>query len=438
MPAKPMHICVIATLMAGIFMLSACSGGDDLASATQFTRKNRAAILADEPQAALVGRDVLSLGGNPVDAAVSMALALTVTLPSRAGLLGGGSCLVHDPEAGPDEAATLFDFSPSPLPRSNGARSEYGAPGLLRGLFAMHARYGRLRFEQLVIPAERLARFDGVVSRSLDNDFKRFSGRLDRMQNIIWHDAGQVDVGERLPWNVMSGALAVLRQEGPGAFYGGRIGRQFAEELGLDPAAVAKIQPVIRTAPAVAYGTDRVHMAGGVEEQGILGEMATSDGPVTTALVGDAPPATGFIAKGAGDFVVACGLTQGMAFGIGEPATGFSLWPSRAVAASLPLGDGMRGPFMIANRNVGELRLAGIVTASDDLPEPVLDAAKSVFDGQRATPGYATRIVANAPAGDGNAHPRRSLISCTLADDDGERGCTAAIEPGVNGLAIEP
>ena len=85
MPAKPMHISVIATLMAGILMLPACSGGDDLASATQFTRKNRAAILADEPQAALVGRDVLSLGGSPVDAAVSMALALTVTLPSRAG-----------------------------------------------------------------------------------------------------------------------------------------------------------------------------------------------------------------------------------------------------------------------------------------------------------------------------------------------------------------
>src|SRR3546814_17450975 len=41
-----------------------------------------------------IGRDVIGNGGSAADAAVAMYFAMTVTLPSRVGVAGGGVCVV--------------------------------------------------------------------------------------------------------------------------------------------------------------------------------------------------------------------------------------------------------------------------------------------------------------------------------------------------------
>ena len=120
-------------------------------------------VVADEPRAALVAREVLSRGGNAADAAVALGFALAVTLPSRAGLGGGGACLAYSPAAnsvngGVPEAIAVH--AAGARARRGGRRTGPAAvPMLARGLFALHARYGRRPFETLIAPAEQMARF---------------------------------------------------------------------------------------------------------------------------------------------------------------------------------------------------------------------------------------------------------------------------------------
>src|SRR5258705_494383 len=58
-------------------------------------RGRDAAVVTAEPHATQVGLDVLRRGGNAVDAAVAVALALAVTHPQAGNLGGGGFLLIR-------------------------------------------------------------------------------------------------------------------------------------------------------------------------------------------------------------------------------------------------------------------------------------------------------------------------------------------------------
>ncbi|MEQ9449203.1 MAG: gamma-glutamyltransferase, partial [Rhodospirillaceae bacterium] len=123
--------------------------------------------VADEPQAALAARGVLLAGGNAADAATALGLALAVTLPSSAGLGGGGACVVYQSATAKAESLTF-------IPQGD----DVAAPVLARGLFALHAKYGSTPWPQVVAPAENLARFGAPVSRAFARDLSAYGSSL--------------------------------------------------------------------------------------------------------------------------------------------------------------------------------------------------------------------------------------------------------------------
>ncbi|HEY4040829.1 MAG TPA: gamma-glutamyltransferase [Rhodopila sp.] len=192
-------------------------------------------VVADEPRAAIAGREVLSAGGTAADAAVAVGLTLAVTLPSRAGLGGGGACIAYaadakSPNRGEPDAVMFTPLAPAT--RGPGADRPAAVPMMARGLFLLHARYGTTPFESLLGAAEQLARSGVPTSRALARDLALVSGPLlaDPGARAVFSPAGTpLTEGQLLRQPDLAETLARLRVGGVGDMYQGILGHRIAQ-----------------------------------------------------------------------------------------------------------------------------------------------------------------------------------------------------------------
>lgn len=190
------------------------------------------AVAADEPQAVLAARSVLSAGGNAADAAVAGGLMLTVTLPSRAGIGGGGACLAY--KAGKERGAVAEAIMFTALAPISAAGSDRPAavPMMARGLFALHARYGSRPFETLISPAEQAARFGVRTSRALARDIGVVAGPLagdPTAAAVFLRNGAGLAEGAQLTQTELGATLAQIRTAGVGDMYQGSLARKIVE-----------------------------------------------------------------------------------------------------------------------------------------------------------------------------------------------------------------
>lgn len=198
--------------------VAACDAADKRAVGTVGYVKGFAGLVAaDEPRAMVVGRDVLSAGGSAADAATAIYFTLAVTYPSAASLGGGGSCIVHDPGRKKTE---VMEF-PALASTKAGAIAT-GVPANPRGFFALHAKYGKLRYESLLAEAERLARTGVPVSRALAADLAKavpVLGRDPAARAVFFRpDGGVLREGDTLLQPNLAAVIANLRRN-TGDFY---------------------------------------------------------------------------------------------------------------------------------------------------------------------------------------------------------------------------
>ena len=248
-------------------VLVACSPRGPEVGTVGYVKGFLGGAAADEPRAALIARDVLSAGGGAVDAAVALYFTLAVTLPSSASLGGGGACVVFDKKSQTIEALDFLARAPARIGPSVDRPS--AVPLNPRGMFALHAKYGRLRWEQLVSPAANLARFGNPLSRALARDLYAAEGPLlaDRESRRIFTrpDGSIVREGDVIEQLDLAAVLSLVRRA-PGAFYSGPFARKLVKAVkeaggSLTIEDLRGAIPRWRPTVAVNYGLLTAHFA---------------------------------------------------------------------------------------------------------------------------------------------------------------------------------
>ncbi|NIA26450.1 MAG: gamma-glutamyltransferase [Desulfobulbaceae bacterium] len=226
-------------------------------------------VVAQERVAAEIGAKVLADGGNAVDAAVAVGFSMAVTLPRAGNIGGGGFMLAYDADSGDTTAIDYREMAPLAATRDmfldeNGdadpevsrySHKAAGVPGTVAGLFLAHQRFGRLPWKRLVEPAVKLAR-DGITV-SYDQA-TLLQARKERMCadeatcGYFYKANGEpYAFGERLVQSDLATTLQLIADNGPDAFYRGRIADMIVAEMeaggGLvDKASLAAYKPIVR------------------------------------------------------------------------------------------------------------------------------------------------------------------------------------------------
>lgn len=266
---------VISVALAAIAVLAlgGCAGRET----TDVPEGFFGSLAVEEPRAALLARDVLVNGGSAADAAVVTYFALAATLPSSGGLGATGSCVVF--EAGDVPRFERLEFYPTP---ASATGPTVALPTGPRAMFALHARYGRTNFEELLIEAERLARFGEPVSRALAFDLAAGGQRLREdpaATRVFLPDGRPLDQQDTLVQLDLSSTIGRLRGEGIGALYAGPTAKEFVEAASragftVDPARLRSALPKWSAVAGLEHDNHRWAAAGQDLQDTALSEVA--------------------------------------------------------------------------------------------------------------------------------------------------------------------
>jgi gamma-glutamyltranspeptidase / glutathione hydrolase len=230
-------------------------------------------VAAESPIAAAVGRRILAVGGNAVDAAVATVFAYGVARPENCGIGGRGYLLYRG--ANGRSAALDFHMSAPAAVRPDSldglgiddldtGHRMVGVPGVVAGMAAAVKRFGSMPLAKLIAPAEHLARRGVPVTPALANAYSYFEyshrrspqreiaqildilpfdplpGKINIAKLRLFPEAANIYLqagvlpyaaGSTLVQRDYADSLALIMRQGPKAFYRGGIARLIDEEM---------------------------------------------------------------------------------------------------------------------------------------------------------------------------------------------------------------
>jgi gamma-glutamyltranspeptidase / glutathione hydrolase len=235
-----------AALAAGCVGLPARPGRSQAEGFPAPVRARRSMVASASGPASDVGAEVMRGGGNAVDAAVAVGLALAVTFPS-AGNLGGGGFMVLRMADGRATAIDFREMAPARASRDMyvgpdgklipeaslvGYRAP-GVPGTVAGLSLALERYGTRKWADVVAPARKLAQEGFVVTHAVSQSLRRAEvlSRFPESRRIFQRDGRPFEEGERFKQPDLAATLLRIQQRGPREFYEGKTADLLAADM---------------------------------------------------------------------------------------------------------------------------------------------------------------------------------------------------------------
>ena len=298
--------------------------------------------VSDVPEVSRAAIRILSNGGNAVDAAAAMMFHLSVVLPSRAGVMGGGVCQIYFPE---EERAKTLDFLSPAFNPDRGA----GLPSLPRGAFYMQSRYGRQSWSSVLQPALEATK-NASVSGAFAQDLKEYATAAQAARSsgmipfqpvsLFQKENGDIfEEGDSFSQPELGRLLNKMAVNGTGILYNGEMAEEFLKDAlsqgyALPEEQLKQYRPKMRDSETVKTEKGVVFLqnreisgdAGETLAKAFLGDDHARAGKAGRVLdnfsKGRVYPfgltdGTSFVVQDESGMTAVCGLSVGRLFGTG-------------------------------------------------------------------------------------------------------------------------
>lgn len=226
--------------------------GLNVHAATPDPVRGRHAMVASQHElASKIGVEILKKGGNAVDAAIAVGLALAVVYP-EAGNIGGGGFMLIRKKDGSAFAVDYREMAPAAahrdifidkdgkLIRGEGSSTigyrASGVPGTLAGFdlaFKKHGS-GKVKWRDLVEPARRLAQDGYILSNRLANLLIAYKNQLSKYpesSRVFLNNGNYFKEGDLFKQADLAQTLVRVRDQGAQEFYTGKTAQLIAADM---------------------------------------------------------------------------------------------------------------------------------------------------------------------------------------------------------------
>ncbi len=198
----------------------------------------RNVVATSHPLAAQAGLRMLQRGGNAVDAAIATAAVMTIVEPVSNGLGSDAFCLLWDgrelhglnasgraPQAWTPEYFARKHGADANTPPQRGWDS-VTVPGAVAGWVALHRRFGKLPFADLLAPATGIAERGYAVPVVVQ---QKWAAAVPLLRNqpgfadAFMPNGRAPDIGEQFRFTDAAHTLRLIAQSGGEAYYRGEI-----------------------------------------------------------------------------------------------------------------------------------------------------------------------------------------------------------------------